>query len=255
MESIESTFAGLKKRFVIKAITRNVFRGILTHYYEKLFNAYSDISELRTFFEESIKTSHLEKLDKAMGQGMGVLFVTGHYGGIEYIPIFLALKGYPMSVIAKFSTKQLKEVTYLQTKDLGLQLIDTERESNVWGSVIRALRKNRIVFIQCDEIEKWKQSQNENMLFLGKTIGVDKTINLIQKRTGAEVIFGLLHRFNSRKYRLIIESCEDMLSKLGKRHSSVGKLVLKTFEQYVYAHPEQWYLWEDYAEIRTLRNP
>jgi lauroyl/myristoyl acyltransferase len=158
----------------------------------------------------------LEKLDKAIGQGRGVLFVTGHYGGIEYIPIFLALKGYPMSVIAKFATKQLKEVTYLQTKDLGLQLIDTDRESNVWGSVIRALRENRIVFIECDEIEKWKQSQNEKMLFLGKTIGVDKTINLIQRRTKAEVVFGILHRFSLRKYRLIIESCEDMLSRLGK---------------------------------------
>ena len=158
-----------------------------------------------------------------------------------------------MSVIAKFATKQLKEVTYLQTKDLGLQLIDTERESNVCGSVIRALKANRVVFIECDEIEKWKQSQNEKMLFLGKTISVDKTISLIQGRTGAEVIFGLLHRFSVRKYRLIIESSENMLSKLGKMHSSVGKLVLKTFEQYVYAHPEQWYIWQDYAEIRKLR--
>ena len=203
----------MKKKFVIKAITRDVFRGILTHYYEKVFNAYSDISELRTFFEENIETSHLEKLDKALGQGRGVLFVTGHYGGIEYIPIFLTLKGYPMSVIARFATKQLKETTYLQTKNLGLQLIDTERESDVWGSVIRALGENRVVFIECDEIESWKHSHKEKMTFLGKTIGVDKTINLIQKRTGAEVVFGLLHRFSVRKYRLIIESCEDMLSK------------------------------------------
>ncbi|MFH1672465.1 MAG: hypothetical protein ABIF87_03440 [Pseudomonadota bacterium] len=112
-----------------------------------------------------MEASHLEKLDKALGQGRGVLFVTGHYGGIEYIPIFLAFKGYPMSVIAKFSTKQLKEVTYFQTKDLGLQLIDTERVSNVWGSVIRALRENRVVFIECDEIESWKPSQKENDFF------------------------------------------------------------------------------------------
>ena len=118
--------------------------------------------------------------------------------------------------------------------------------------MIQALRENRVVFIQCDEIEKWKQSQNEKMVFLGKTIGVDKTINLIQRRTKAEVLFGLLHRFSVQKYRLIIESCEDMLSKLGKRPSSVGEAILKTFEQYVYAHPEQRYLWEDYAEIRTL---
>ena len=84
---------------------------------------------------------------------------------------------------------------------------------------------------------------------------MDKTINLIQRRTGAEVVFGVIHRFNSRKSRLIIESYEDMLSRLDKKPSSVGEVVLKTFEQYVYAHPEQWYIWQDYAEIKTLRNP
>ena len=66
------------------------------------------------------------------------------------------------------------------------------------------------------EIEKWKQAQNEKMLFLGKTIGVDKTINLIQRRTKAEVVFGVLHRFSLRKYRLIIESYGDMVSRLCK---------------------------------------
>ena len=101
-----------------------------------------------------------------------------------------------MSVIAKFATKQLKEVTYLQTEDLGLQLIDTDLESNVLGSVIRALMENRIVIIECDEIESWKPSHKEKMIFLGKTIGVDKTINLIQRRTKAEVVLGLLHRFS-----------------------------------------------------------
>ena len=42
------------------------------------------------------------------------------------------------------------------------------------------------------------------------------------------------------------------MSRLNKKPSSVGEAVLKTLEQYVYAHPEQWYIWEDYAEKRTL---
>ena len=61
------------------------------------------------------------------------------------------------------------------------------------------MRANLVVFIECDEIERWKQSQKEKMTFLGKTIGVDKTINLIQRRASAEVVFGVLHRFSLRK--------------------------------------------------------
>jgi hypothetical protein len=83
-------------------------------------------------------------------------------------------------------------------------------------------------------------------------IGVDKTINLIQRRAESEVIFGILHRFNLGKYSLIIESYQDMLLQLGRNPSSVGEAVLKSFEQYIYSYPEEWYQWKNYIEIITV---
>jgi len=251
-EAIETVFEGCRSKSEMKAIKRNVFQGIISHYYEKLFNAYERIEGLRVFFEESIEMHCLNKLDNALKDGKGVLFVTGHYGGIEYIPIFLALKKYPISVIAKFKTKELKETLYQKTKGVGLKIIDADQKNGTLSSIIKELQLNRIVFIECDEIEEWRPSQKERISFLGKRIGVDKTINIIQKRTRAEIIFGILHRFNLEKYSLILESYQDVLLKAGNAASSIGEGVLESFEQYIYSYPEEWYQWKNYSEIKTL---
>ena len=104
-------------------------------------------------------------------------------------------------------------------------------------------------------MEEWKPSQKEKTSFLGKVIGVDKTINLIQRRTGAVTIFGILHRYNLQKYKLIIENYQDMLFRLGKTPSSIGEAVIKSFEQYVYSYPEEWYQWKNYAQMKTYPAP
>jgi len=251
-EAVESVFEGCRSKSEMKTIKRNVFQGIISHYYEKLFNAYEKIEGLKIFFEERIEIHCLNKLDNALRDGKGVLFVTGHYGGIEYIPIFLALKKYPISVIAKFETNDLKNTLYTKTNNLGLKIIDAIQKNGVLTSIIQELKENRIVFIECDEIEEWKPSQKEKIFFLGKMIGVDKTINLIQRKAGAEVIFGILHRFNLGKYSLIIESYQDILLRFCNTPSSVGKAILEFFEQYIYSYPEEWYQWKNYIKIKTL---
>jgi len=251
-EAVESVFEGLRSKSEMNTIKRNVFQGIISHYYEKLFNAYERIEGLSDFFKESIELHCLHKLDSALKEGKGVLFVTGHYGGIEYIPIFLALRKYPISVIAKFKTKELKETLYQKTKGVGLKIIDADQKNGTLSSVMKELQQNRIVFIECDEIEEWRPSQKERISFLGKRIGVDRTINIIQKRTGTKVVFGILHRFNLGKYTLILENYQDILQRVGKIPSSIGEAVLEFFEQYIYSYPEEWYQWKNFAKIEAL---
>ena len=127
-------------------------------------------------------------------------------------------------------------------------MIDADEE-NVLGAVIRDLRANRVVFIECDEIEEWKPSKTEKIFFLGKRIGVDKTINLLQRRSGAQVVFGLLHRVSLEKYSFIIKSYQDILEKGPVSVSSVGAGLLKVFEQYVWQHPDRWYQWKKFSEV------
>ncbi len=253
--AVDDLFSGRFNQNQQKVIKRNVFRGIISHYYEKLYNAYENIEKLESFFRESILVDCFHKMDHALRKQKGVIFVTGHYGGIEYIPIFLAMKKYPISVVAKFATQQLKDTLYLRTKDLGLKIIDTNEEKSALACIVRELKANRIVFIECDEIETWRGSQKETMTFLNRVIGVDRTIRVLQKRTGAEVIFGLLHRYSLQEYKLIMKNYQDMLHDAENASSSIGETVLKTFERYIYKHPEEWYQWKNLEKIATASKP
>jgi len=248
IDSIQNAFAETKDSREIRTLTRDVFRGILHHYCEKLFNAYESVSNLKAFFEESIEAPSLHKIDDSLRQKNGVLFVTGHFGGIEYIPIFLSLREYPISVIIKCATDHLKDRLHARAKELGIRVIDADQE-NVLGAIIRDLKENRVVFIECDEIEEWKPSRTEKISFLGKRIGVDKTINLIQRRTGAQVVFGLLHRISLEKYSFIVEGHQDILGKGSVSISSVGAALLKLLEQHVCRHPEGWYQWKKFSTV------
>jgi KDO2-lipid IV(A) lauroyltransferase len=247
IDSIQNTFAETKDSREIRTLIRDVFRGILHHYCEKLFNAYESVPNLKAFFDQSIEAPSLYKIDDALRQKKGILFVTGHFGGIEYLPIFLSLHGYPISVIIKCATDQLLERLHARARELSIRVIDANQE-NILGSVIRDLRQNRVVFIECDGIEEWKTAKTENMFFLGKRVGVDKTINLLQRRSGAQVVFGLLHRVSIEKYSFIIHSDQDVMEK-GLSASSIGAGLLKAFEQFVWQYPDRWYQWKKFSEV------
>jgi len=235
----------------MRELMKKIFDGILSHYYEKLFIAFEEPKKASKFLSQNIISEDLKILHKKLLKGSGVIMVTGHYGAIEYIPTLLAINNFPTSVIAKFKTKQLKKKLYSQAKKYNIRLIDAENAGNVVKSAMKELRENRILVTQCDEIEEWRPSGKEKTSFLGKETGLDRTINVIQKRTGAEIVFAVIHRYNLNKYKLVMYAYEDMLQVLHDAvPSSPGETALKLLEQNIYSNPEQWYQWEKYDAIK-----
>ena len=244
----EDAFGAEKTPSELRCLEKRIIRGILSHYFEKIFNAYECLPALISFLRDHISAPPLHKLDEALKRNKGVLFVTAHYGGVEYLPIFLAMHHYPLSVVFKCSTSQLQDTLHKKAEDLRIKVIDPEK-GNTAAAVLRDLKANRVVFIECDEIEAWSPSRKERLVFLGKNIGVDRTLNLLQKRSGAEIIFGIVQRFDPSSYALILETYEDILLHLGRVPSSPAAALLKRLEHYIYAYPDEWYQWKLYANL------
>jgi len=240
----------------IRVIMKKVLDGILSHYYEKLFIAFEEPEKATKFLKNNIISDDLVVLHKTLLKEKGVIVVTGHYGAIEYIPTLLAVNNFAISMIAKFKTEQLRKKIFSQAKKYNIRLIDAENTGNVIRAAIRELKENRILVTECDEIEEWRPSGKEKTSFLGKKTCLDRTINVIQKRTGADVVFAIIHRYNLNKYKLIMYAYEDMLQILHDiAPSSSGETVLKFLERCIYSNPEQWYQWKNYNEIKTLPSP
>ena len=131
-------------------------------------------------------------------------------------------------------------------------MIDAGHRGSVIKSAVKELRENRILITQCDEIEEWRPCSKKRISFLGRDTFLDRTINILGKRTGAEVVFGIIHRYSLRKYKLIMYDYAEMIGYLnGPSTSSIAETILKFLEVYIHANPEQWYQWKQYLQIKT----
>jgi KDO2-lipid IV(A) lauroyltransferase len=250
--AVVDVMGGVRQSGSIEEIVRKAFHGIFCHYYEKLFIAFEDKDKATEFLNDHILSDDLSVLSRSLLRGKGVIVITGHYGAIEFIPTLLAVNGFDISMIAKFKTERLKKQVFSQAQKYNIRLIDAEKKGSILKKAIKELNENRVLVTQCDEIDEWRPSEKKRTSFLGRVTGLDRTINVIQKRTGAEVVFGVIHRYNLSEYKLIMYSYEDMLKMLeGVSVSTVGETVLKVLEQFILYHPEQWYQWKKYPQIKT----
>ena len=248
--SIHNVIGWVKKKKELSKITKKVFFGIFSHYYEKIYIALENKKNVSEFLEQNVLSEDISIIKKALLKGKGVLLITGHYGAVEYLPILLAVKDIDISIIAKYKTPQLKKKALEQAANFNARMIDGDNKGGVLKMAINELRQNRVVITQCDEISEWRVSEKKKTTFLGKVTGLDRTINLICKRSGAEVVFGIMHRFNLNHYKLVAYSHDQMLNMI--RYSSsatTGEIVLKVLEQLIYKYPEQWYEWKKYPII------
>ncbi len=93
----------------LKTLIKDAFQGIIDHYHEKLFVAYSNFPRLLKFLRNRIKLNGKQELEEILAQGRGIILVTGHYGVVEFLPSALAVRGYPTTMICRFQTNRLRE--------------------------------------------------------------------------------------------------------------------------------------------------
>jgi KDO2-lipid IV(A) lauroyltransferase len=248
--AIKIVFSDHKHPFEIRSLTKNVFRGIVFHYYEKFVNAFATPEALKTFLNIHVEGDGMTVLKKALAKGNGVLLVTGHYGGLEFIPAFLGGKNYPVTIVARFSSDRLRKLCFHQADNFSVKVIDGDHTPNIAKAIFTDLRENRIVITQCDEIDEWRPCRHNKIHFLGQQIHLDKTINLLSNRSASAIVFGVMHRNQQYRYKFIVTSWEEMATRFQRsRDMSIGAVVLKLMEYYIYKYPEAWYQWKKYQTL------
>jgi Kdo2-lipid IVA lauroyltransferase/acyltransferase len=252
-KSVYAVFAGLKSDSEKKSITWDVFRGIILHYYEKLFNAFSSAETLKGFFDIHMKRDDMTAIEQGLSKGNGVLLITGHFGGVEFIPGYLAAKNLPVTIIVRFSSNILRNISNQKAKDFSARIIDVDTTPNIMKSIIDNLKENRIVITQCDEIHAWRPSKRNRISFLGKDILLDRTMDTLAKRVDPSIVFGLMHRETDHRYKFITTSWEE-IKKVYTRPAEIplSSVALNFLEQYIYKYPREWYQWRQYADIETI---
>jgi KDO2-lipid IV(A) lauroyltransferase len=220
-----------------------VRRGIIEHYHEKLYQAFTAYERLERNLPKWVDLTGRGELDRALAQGRGVILVTGHYGAVEFIPGTLAVLGYPVTAMVHCKTKDLRIILEEKTARIGIRLLDP-KEDSIFFAALKHLKEGRILLTQCDEVDMWRPYKDHEIDFLGFRVGLDRSLDLLARKSRSPVLFGLNHREGRNRYRLHIEPLEPKTAATGV--PLVSAQCLSMLESYIYLHPEAWYEWKKF---------
>jgi len=158
------------------------------------------------------------------------------------LPLALALRRYPVTMIVSFQTERLRESLMERAAEVDAELIDGHREQ-VMFQAIRALKRGRILLTECDEVDAWKPRGNQTIQAFGGSVLIDRTLEVLCRRTGSTVLGSFMVR-TGRSYRLIIVP----IGSAGE--GDISAAILRTFEQFVMMFPDQWYQWRKFHKMR-----
>jgi KDO2-lipid IV(A) lauroyltransferase len=245
--TIKHIFGANLEPLSLRTLIRDAFQGIIDHYHEKLFVAYSNFPRLLKFLRNRIELNGKEELEAILAQGRGIILVTGHYGAVEFLPGALSVRGYPTTMICRFQTDRLKESLHQRAEAVGLQLVDPE-DGNVFVAAIKALKSGRILITECDEFDEWRPAAGNRVTFLNNHLTGDKTLDILQKRSGAPVVTALMQRNGKKRYTLNLTPVLDNPSE----GETAGKACLRVLEGHIQASPAHWYQWKKFGQMLDL---
>ncbi len=243
-KNIRDVLTGEPEGYIRKVI-RETFKGIFSHYFEKMYAAIQDYRTVYSYVDRNFRVVGMDLLEKALAQGKGCLLVTAHWGAVEFIPWLLVRHGLPTSVILEYATERLARIAHAQGRKIQADLISSSYGESILMRTMQALRSNRILMTQCDEVDAWHKRKSQTIRLFGKELFFDNTIDVLAKRSGAPVVAAFLKRTKGGRYTLILEDVS-----VERSPQSTARDMLAKWESWVRRHPEQWYQWKKWREMK-----
>jgi KDO2-lipid IV(A) lauroyltransferase len=243
--NVREVLAGQAERYIRKVV-RETFKGIFTHYFEKMYSAYLDYDTVKKYVNKHFKVEGAELIQKALEQGKGCVLVTAHWGAVEFIPWVLALQGLPVSVILECATARLAKNLLEQTSHTTTELITSAHGSSIFLRAMQSLKANRVLMTQCDEVDAWRRRRSHTIRLFGRELFFDNTIDVLSHRSGAPVVAAFLRRSAHNRYTLILEDVS-----VQRKPESTARDCLELWEKYVSQYPEQWYQWKKWTAMKA----
>lgn len=244
-KNVRDMLQGQDENYVRKVV-RQTFKGIFTHYFEKMFAAYRELGTVLSYVEKRFKVEGAHLIAKALEQGKGCILVTAHWGAVEFIPWVMHTLSAPTSAILECATARLEKTLRERVSHGDIELLTSGHGGNVFLGAMQALKSNRVLLTQCDEVDAWRRRKSHTINLFGKELFFDSTIDILAHRSDAPVVGAFLKRSGKNRYTLILEDVS-----VQRTPESKARDCLTLWEKYVSRYPEQWYQWKKWSEMKV----
>jgi len=193
------------------------------------------------YMSEYIKVDGIEKVEKAMELGKGVVVVSLHLGNWELGGAVVAGKGFPLNaIVLEHGNKKINEFFIDQRAINNMKSIPTGMAVK---QCFKALKRNELVAIVGD---KDYTDSSINADFFGKKPTLPKGPAVVSAKTGAPIIFIVLARNEDDTFTLHVEGpiTSRPTGNTGEDMEVLTAKYVKIFEKYIRMYPDQWYACE-----------
>ena len=178
-----------------------------------------------------------EHLDRAWAEGKGVLLLSGHIGNWELLGAYLAMKGYPVSVVGRsLNNPRLDRLLVAHRERFGLKNIARGKATR---QILRALHRGEIVGFLIDQDTKVEGTFVD---FFGQPAYTPTGPVTLALKLGAPIVPVAIHREQDDTYHLVVRPRIE-LARTGdvaedKRVNTA--ICSKILEDFIREHPAQW---------------
>ncbi|TAK27867.1 MAG: hypothetical protein EPO21_23325 [Chloroflexota bacterium] len=191
-----------------------------------------------TEIEQMVRFTGWEYFDRALQAGRGVIFIGMHMGNFDLGGAALALRNYPVNVIAEtFQPERLNRLVQTSRAEKGIRVIPLEQSAR---RVLSALRRNEMLALLIDR----PSPDGVPVTFFGYRTSVPGGAALLALKTGAAVIPACVVRQPDNSYLGIVDK-EIEFQPIGNLTQDVQDLtqkIVSSLESWIQRYPDQWYM-------------
>jgi len=234
LANLRAAFGGEKGGPEIKAIAREVFR----HFARESLQFFRLLALTRDEIDALVEVDGIENLDRALEKGRGCVAVTAHYGNWELLARRLAMRGYPVNVIARDSDDPgMTGITTRIRESAGYKVFD--KDQPIIGA-FRRLKNNEILGILPDQ----NDTDGIPVDFFGRPAATATGPAVLSLRSGAPIVPAFARKLDDGRYRAVLYPQIDF-EPTGDEERDIRELtslLTAAIEREVRSNPSQW-LW------------
>jgi phosphatidylinositol dimannoside acyltransferase len=174
-----------------------------------------------------------ENLDAALAGGRGAIMAVPHMGSWDMAGAYAGALGYPISAVAERFPGSLNDAVVRTRSRFGLNVIMLGRAAV--RSITQALQANGIVALLCD----LEQGPGVDVRFFGRRAVVPGGPAAIALKTGAALLPAYQYTVSPGRHHVHLDAAITWPA--GTTKESLMQRVVSRFEEFISAHPDQWF--------------
>ncbi|MBU4305257.1 MAG: mitochondrial fission ELM1 family protein, partial [Candidatus Omnitrophica bacterium] len=230
-----------------RKIVRKVFENLALNFTELLLVPRFD----KRYFDTHVHLEHMERVDEALSQNRGIIFLTAHFGNWEISSITAALYGYKMFVLGREQKPLfLNELINRHRAKTGCRPIN---KGMIIREMVKSLKENGIIGMLGDQSGR----TGNQMDFFGRPVFMAEGAFRIAAKTGAVILpaFALRKGLNFHYIEVEKSLLDGRKQPTEKEIEGAMMGYRDLLMRHISAHPEQW-MWVNkrwkYSKARAV---